>query len=305
MINFFKKPKILVTHDGSFHADDVFACAILQIYLENIGESFKIIRTRDEEIINKADYVFDVGNIYDPDKNRFDHHQKGRAGARENGIMYAAAGLVWKHFGDKLVKHKEVLEFLDKRIFQPLDSADNGQDLVKSLYGDIFPYSTPSIVSIFNLSWNEKGDSLKQFKDLVFIAKTILKREIFQTNQNFEAQKDILDLYQKSEDKKIVVLDKPYSRAEITKALVSLEEPVYFIYPKEGGNAWKIEALRKTFDSFESRKPFPESWAGLRDEDFQKVSGISDAMFAHDGRFYCVVESKESALELAKLAINS
>lgn len=303
MFKFFSKQKILVTHEGSFHADDVFACAVLQIYLDSVGEDYKIIRTRDENIIAKADIVFDVGGIYDPEKNRFDHHQKGRAGERESGIMYAAAGLVWKHFGEKLVKNKESFFALDKKIFQPLDASDNGQDLVKSLYGDIFPYSIPSIVGVFNLSWREEGDSLKEFKELVFIAKKILKREIEQADLIVESEREISEVYRNATDKRIIVLEKPYSRSEITKSLMSYSEPIYFIYPREKNLAWKIEALRKSFDSFESRKPFPENWAGLRDEDFQKASGISDAMFAHDGRFYCVVKTKESALELAKIAL--
>ena len=58
---FFKKKKILVTHGGSFHSDDVFACATLSILLERQKEPFKIIRTRDVEIIKKGNYVFDIG----------------------------------------------------------------------------------------------------------------------------------------------------------------------------------------------------------------------------------------------------
>ena len=41
-----KKIKI-ITHDESFHADDVFACAVLSFWLEKKNKSFRIIRTRD------------------------------------------------------------------------------------------------------------------------------------------------------------------------------------------------------------------------------------------------------------------
>ena len=57
--------KKLVTHNGSFHADDVFACALLALVLENEDEKFEVIRTRDEKIIKEGDFVFDVGGIYD------------------------------------------------------------------------------------------------------------------------------------------------------------------------------------------------------------------------------------------------
>ena len=65
--------KKLVTHDGSFHTDDIFACATLSILLDKNKENFEVIRTRDEEIIKNGDYVFDLGGIYEPEKNRFDH----------------------------------------------------------------------------------------------------------------------------------------------------------------------------------------------------------------------------------------
>src|SRR3990167_1327152 len=94
--------KKLITHDGSFHSDDVFAAAALSLYLKKKGEAFKIIRGRDERIIKNGDYVFDLGGIYDEKSNRFDHHQIGGAGKRENGLEYSSFGLVWKKFGKKI-----------------------------------------------------------------------------------------------------------------------------------------------------------------------------------------------------------
>lgn len=306
MFGFLSKKKILVTHDGGFHADDVFACAILQIHLDNLGQKYEVIRTRDEETIEGADYVFDVGGIYDPAKNRFDHHQKGRAGARENGIMYAASGLVWKHFGEKISGNSVISEILDKKIFQPLDAADNGQDLSKSLIDDIYPYAVPAIVGVFNLSWKEEGKSSdKPFLSLVKLAKELLKREIEQMSAAFESEKDIKEKYAAATDKRIIVLDKPYSRPEVLRVLTAFPEPIYFVYPKSSGEAWKTEAVRVSLEGFESRKPFPEAWRGLRDQDFQKASGVTDAIFAHDGRFYCVAKSLDGATELAQKALNS
>ena len=71
--------KTIVTHNGNFHADDVFSIAAFKLILP----SFRLIRTRDSELIAKADIVLDVGGEYDPDSDRFDHHQRGGAGERE------------------------------------------------------------------------------------------------------------------------------------------------------------------------------------------------------------------------------
>ena len=152
----FKKKIRLVTHNGSFHTDDIFACATLSLYLEKKGENFEIIRTRDEQIIKDADYVFDVGGIYDPSINRFDHHQKGGAGGRTipSGneeqvatIEYAAFGLVWKQIGKELTSSQEVANIIDKRLVSPIDAHDNGFDLVEKKY-EVFPYIIQDIFRV-------------------------------------------------------------------------------------------------------------------------------------------------------------
>ena len=59
-----KQKKIrIVTHNGTFHADELLAVAALEIYLKD--KAYEVIRTRDMEIIKSADYVVDVGGIYD------------------------------------------------------------------------------------------------------------------------------------------------------------------------------------------------------------------------------------------------
>ena len=61
----------IVTHNGTFHADDVLAVATLA---HNLGSDIEIVRTRDPKIIDDADIVVDVGGKYDGQKY-FDHHQ--------------------------------------------------------------------------------------------------------------------------------------------------------------------------------------------------------------------------------------
>ncbi|HRH25138.1 MAG TPA: MYG1 family protein, partial [Candidatus Paceibacterota bacterium] len=123
---------VIVTHDNLFHLDDLFACAIIQIYLDKKEEKYSIIRTRDKEVISNADYVVDVGDIYDASLNRFDHHQKGGAGARENNIPYASCGLVWKRYGELIAGSRIIADILDAKVFQVLDADDNGLEFYKN-----------------------------------------------------------------------------------------------------------------------------------------------------------------------------
>ena len=77
---------------------------------------------------------------------------------------------------------------------------------------------------------------------------------------------------------------------------------LFAVFPSNRGG-YNVYAVPKELGSFESRKLFPESWAGLKDEDLQKVSGVETATFCHTNRFLSVAKSKEDALKLAEIAI--
>ena len=74
------------------------------------------------------------------------------------------------------------------------------------------------------------------------------------------------------------------------------------VAPRPDGR-WKAEATFLSYSSMERRLKFPESWAGLRDEELQKVTGVPDAIFCHNGLFMVVALSKEGAIRLAEKAL--
>src|SRR5215213_6104431 len=88
----------VATHSGSFHADDVFALAALSM----LGEPIEVVRTRDADAMAACDVRVDVGFADDPATGDFDHHQRGGAGERPNGVRYASFGLVWRAYGARL-----------------------------------------------------------------------------------------------------------------------------------------------------------------------------------------------------------
>src|SRR3989344_4986052 len=182
----------LITHDGSFHTDDIFAAATLSIYLEKKGETFEIIRTRNEEIIKNGDYVFDVGGFYDEEKNRFDHHQVNGAGKRDNGIEYASFGLVWKKFGGELCNGETEAELIDQKLVQPIDAGDNGVNLVE-LKREVIPYFIQYAFNAFRPGWKDVSEKalFVGFLECVQMAKNILTREIGRARDITEAQKII------------------------------------------------------------------------------------------------------------------
>lgn len=77
---------IIATHNGKFHADEVFAVSLLK-RLDRFADA-EVVRTRDPEVLKTADVVVDVGGQYDPATHRYDHHQ-----VRENVTCFLSCHL--------------------------------------------------------------------------------------------------------------------------------------------------------------------------------------------------------------------
>jgi len=296
--NFFSKKVTVAVHNGKFHPDDVFVVAILSLYLK---KPLQIFRTRDQKIWSGCDYVCDVGGEYDPAKNHFDHHQVGYDEKRNNGIVYSSAGLIWKEFGEKICGSAEVAQKIDEKIIQPIDANDNGIDLTKNNFEGISPYNFGDYIYALNpLPSEGYKKSMQKFRIAVAEAKKVLEREIQKATEKIAQKKVVETIYKNTEDKKIIVLDDNYSW---TSVLAEYPEPLFVITPDFENTTWHVNAVKKNDTAFESKLSFPESWAGLRDEDLQKISTVPDAIFCHKARFIAVAKSKEGAIKLAQLAI--
>jgi uncharacterized UPF0160 family protein len=295
----------LITHDGSFHTDDIFSAAALSIYLEQKGEAFEIIRTRDPEVVGSGDYVFDVGGVYDEGKNRFDHHQIGGAGKRpgEGEVEYASFGLVWRKFGVEICGDERAAQILDQKLVLPIDAWDNGYDLVTNKYSGVSPYFLQHIFGSMEPTWAEGDKDMDSvFPKCVALAREILTREIINARDALLAEENVVRAYKNAKDKRIIILGKNYPYEYVLK---NFPEPLFVVYPRSTNNYWGVKAIRQDPKTFNSRRDLPASWAGLRAEELAKVSGVSDAVFCHKGLFMAVAKTKEGAIKLAELALGS
>ncbi len=289
----------IVTHNAKFHADDAFAVAALLLHLGGEGE---VVRTRDEKIIETGDFVVDVGGVYDAKRNRFDHHQTGGAGFRENGIPYAAFGLVWKEFGSALSGSAAIAARVDESLVQPIDAADNGVALGK--YGEKppFPYFIQNAISVFAPAWNETEFSLDDgFAHARQFASDILKREIAYARAALLGEERVRAAYDAAEDKRIIVLDDKYEWGSV---LTAKPEPLFVVYPDPGPEKhWRAHTVSVSPLSFAPRRPFPSAWAGKRDAELAALSGVADAVFCHNKVFTVAAKTKDGALALARKAL--
>ncbi len=295
----------IVTHNGKFHTDDVFAIATLTLLLGK--ENIRVVRTRDEETIKNADYVVDVGQVYNLETKRFDHHQLEGAGERVNGMPYASFGLVWKEYGERVASSKAVADRIDQNLVQAIDAVDNGKDISRALFEGVYSYDVNSLISLYRPTWNENQDWDKNFDRCVEWAIGVLSRIIKVQNDILKAEETVLSIYNAAADKRIVLIDEKYDfgRELVGGVLSRLPEPIYAVQYRADSESWQVLAIRKEVGTFESRKPMPEEWRAKTGEELNKATGFLNTIFCHRGGFMCVVGSKETALSLAQKALNA
>jgi uncharacterized UPF0160 family protein len=284
----------VATHSGNFHADDVFSIAALKA----IFPSFKLIRTRDQELISKANIVVDVGGEYDPETGRFDHHQRGGAGERENGIPYSSFGLIWQKYGVEICQgNTEVANSVDAGLVSNIDAIDCG-------YGDGVAkgISLSQTISMFNPTWQEETHFDTCFDEAVDFASRVLARFIASANGGISAKDIVAKAIETAEDPRVIVLEQ-YTPWKRTVHALS-KEALYIVYPSDTGQ-WRIQAVPVELGSFEDRKSLPKEWAGLSGQELKDVTGLDDAMFCHNGLFIAGAESFESTMKMAEMALKA
>lgn len=301
----------IATHNGVFHADDVFAVAALQL----MDPTLSVIRTREPKVILEAAYVVDVGGTHDPNLGRFDHHQKGRAGARPNGVLFSSFGLVWAALGKKILHAlrlndlqeegllPRIIDTVDRTLVQPIDALDNGQELYSTKipsFEGIHGFGVGSVISSFNPTWLKEKSFEHSFFVAVSVANDVLLNVISDALAKEVAKSVIREALQCDQGKPVLVLDTFVPWAEQVRD--ESTHTLYCVFPSETGT-WMVQGVNKTPGTFDLRRPLPEAWAGLRDGEFQAATGVEDGVFCHPGRFICGAQTKEGALRLAELAL--
>jgi uncharacterized UPF0160 family protein len=290
----------IITHNGKFHVDDLLAVACLQIL--HGPEHTEVVRSRDPEVWKTGDYVLDVGNVYDHEQKYYDHHQHGGAGTRENGVPYSSLGLIWKHYGKEISGSEEVAARIDKEVVTSVDLADNGIDVYHTTHEGVHPYLIHRILVVFRPTWKEGDVHDERFMELLPIARRAIEREITSARDTIEGERFVEEAYENAEDKRLIIFDGPYPWYHV---LGRKPEPLYVVKPKSQGTNWEVECVRNEVHSFQNRKSLPEFWRGYRDEELVRRTGIADAVFCHNAGFIAVAVSKEGAIALARLALQS
>lgn len=288
-----------ITHAGTFHADEVFASIILSKIIDNL------VITRVSEVPEDIDdkIVYDIGG------GKFDHHQLGGNGQREDGILYSSCGLIWKEYGKLLLEKRnyenidEIFNILDKDLIEYIDANDNG----------IFPNIDTSynfvhlskLISEFNSKWNEDIDNDINFIKAVNFADVIFENTLKSIVSKLNAKLVVEDAIENSNNS-IMFLDRfaPWETYLLNSENEKAKNILFVIFPSNRGG-YNIRAVPKELKILENRKDLPQDWAGLKDKNLQEITGIEGATFCHNNRFIAGAKTKEDAIKIALLAINS
>ena len=267
------------THSGKFHADDVFSSALL-LYLNP-----EITITRGNKVPEDFDgIVFDIG------RGKYDHHQKDSR-IRENGIPYAAFGLLWEDLGCEILGD-ELAEKFDEAFVQPLDNNDNTGE----------KNELASLIGSFNPSWDENGGTDEAFFRAVSVAGMILENKFARYLGNERADKrieEVLETRDQTGDSRILVLPEfiPCQKR------LSETEVAFVIFPSNRGGYY-IQPQKKEY-SLNYKCSFPSEWLGLENEELQKETGLSSATFCHKGGFLMSVGDLSDAIRACQISLDA
>lgn len=284
------KSRSLGTHDGSFHADEVTAAALLLVF--NRIDRNQIVRSRDLKVLADCEYVCDVGSLYDLARKRFDHHQVDYTGE------LSSAGMVLRYLFDQGVIDEKKFDFLNQSLILGVDAHDNGRVVLE-----------PGVCTFSQV--------ISNFVPPVYDAPVEVMRHAFDEAVDFAAGhlKRLMERYeytQKCREKvevamssmgKALMFDQAMPWMDVFFEMGGEKHPAEFVVMPSGTH-WKLRGIPpNSLDRMKVRRPLPEKWAGLMDDQLKKASGIQGAIFCHKGRFISVWETKEDALNALKKVV--
>ena len=273
------------THSGKFHADDVFSSALL-LYL---NPEIRIIRG------NKVPEDFD-GIVFDIGRGRYDHHQKDSR-IRENGIPYAAFGLLWEELGVEILG-EELTQKFDESFVQPLDNNDNTGE----------KNELATLIGNFNPTWDAQGGNDEAFFQAVSVAGMILENKFERYLGNERADKRVEEILEEHQ-KAILSGEKSKEEARILilpefvpcKKRLSETDIAFVIFPSNRGG-YCIQPQKKEY-SLNYKCSFPVEWLGLENEELATATGLPSAGFCHKGGFLMTTGTLEDAVKACEISL--
>lgn len=276
---------LCATHSGPFHADDVLAWALLTVYY---CPNARLIRTRDAKEWKRADVVFDVGGIFDPEAGRFDHHQQSYQGP------LSSAGMILDWLESEGKVEADVAAALRADVVDYVDAVDNGRRVP-----DRQVPCFARIVEAYTHGPNSLEGFDEAFHRITAFAADYVRGIQAGVEQIKSAENAVLSAMSDavSGHRRVLYLDAYYKWKPVYYANGGEEHPTdYVLFPGMEGT-WRIIAIAPCEDSFDQKRPLPAAWAGLTGSSLEAATGVPGSIFCHKNRFIAVFKTRDAALE--------
>lgn len=283
-------PHSFGTHDGSFHADEVTACALLLLF--GCIDRNHIHRSRDSEVLDRCDYVCDVGGVYDSDKRRFDHHQIDYQGSM------SSAGMVLLYLKEKHFINAHLYEHFHNGLILGVDQHDNGEAKWEAGTTTFSHVVSNFLPIVHDVSSEEMNRAFFMAVDFVV---GHLDRMLRRMKYTLACRNIVQDAMAGSNS--VLLFEESIPWLDNFFELGGQLHPAQFVIMPSGKH-WKLRGIPpSTHERMQVRTPLPHSWAGLRDADLRKISNIPGAIFCHKGLFISIWETKADAIRASHLAL--
>lgn len=325
------------THSGAFQADEALGVWLLRRLEQFGGENAPVVRSRDMDVLAPLPIVIDVAGVYDHEKLRYDHHQRGffetfdgvvgAATGPENATgrfktKLSASGLVYKHYGREIlcVLHPSLkgspdqLEWVYVKLYhdfmESIDADDNGIEIADAVR---YKQSTslPHRVARLNARWNEPAGgpcederferaSALCGREFAEMLEYIVECELPARNVVEHA---LLQRHSVHEGGEVVVFTS--GGCPWKTHLYELERThgvsplVKFVLYEDSAKMWRVQAVTAEGTAFTNRLGLLEQWRGLRDAELSSLVGIEGCKFVHASGFIGGHATYDGALTMA------
>ena len=324
--------KIIGTHSGVFHSDEVLSTLLLKFHPEYTKSI--VIRTRNDEILNKCDIVVDVGSKIEPQNMRFDHHMKDFNEVLDpnvpeyNNIKLSSAGLVYKYLGhgilenilkqnDLYEQNKTHLDSIYKMLYinfiMGVDAKDNGINQYETKEKPKYLILTDYCIRIARLNpewYLENVDVNERFKQGWDIAEEELYYKIQNLACSYFLAYDIVEkavMKALKNNSVVIELEKPCPWKKclyVIEKKLGVEGKFLFCLSQKSENEWVTSTVSVNETSFEFRLGFPNEWRGFRNEKLDEVTGIKGGIFVHATGFVAFWKTEEAAKKALEITLS-
>ena len=319
------KPFMIVTHAGSFHADEVAACALLEQYFfpgplyvpdnpetnevlswmdgetgtfpsrfwadgtEDLRRPFVVVRTRDSALLKKA---CENPNVFVVDVGGQYNKDLLNFDHHQHSMQETwSDGTPYSSTGLvwEYLKRQNLLPFAE-RVGTLIEN-----DFIKSLDRHDNGLEASNIAAVlagFNRSTENPAEQNQQFSKAITVIREALQNAIFSAEVKCEAETVLTQAWKNAQKhgSTIVGLKNHITYHDCSGLLKEISGGAadLIIIPGQGNRFSLIS--QKLDNAFSIKNPVPEEWRGKMDFLVETARGPVLVKFAHKSGFMCVVE---------------